>query len=62
MVRKYIIVPELKGKPTELTKKSSKDEIKLTALGMRIPCTKPSAAIDITNALIAPNFEYSYFL
>ena len=62
IVKKYIIVPELNGSPIELTKKSSNDEIRLTALGIKMPWTKPRTAIEIINAFIAPDLEYSYFL
>ena len=36
-VKKYIIVPELKGSPMLFTKNSSNVEIKLTALGIITP-------------------------
>ena len=46
IVRKYIIVPELKGNPIVFTKNNSKVEIKLTAPGIITPCTKPKITIE----------------
>ena len=54
-VRKYIIVPQLKGRPIVFTKNSSKVEIKLIAPGIITPCTKPKIAIEIKNAIIGPD-------
>ena len=59
---KYIIAPELKGRPIEFTKNSSNLDIRLTAPGMITPCTKPSNPIEIKKAFIAPLFVYWYFL
>ena len=39
------------------TKNNSKLDIRLTALGIIKPCTKPSKAIETTKALNAPYFD-----